>query len=157
MGDDESVMFGPGKVWASCCINYGNTAGSIYSNNWRGHGSVNGRWYMRCSTDCPVHPASSIWTSDSATCETRWQSGLFVCTNTETFTITFEHNTTRRPQVKVFHQRWKIKVLLMIREMLRLSVQAIEGEWVEERGKKYSQAENGGRNVWMEAKKRYGL
>lgn len=36
MGDDESVMFRPGKVWASCCINYGETAGSIYSNNGGG-------------------------------------------------------------------------------------------------------------------------
>lgn len=36
MGDDESVMFRLGKVWASCCINYGETAGSIYSNNGRG-------------------------------------------------------------------------------------------------------------------------
>lgn len=36
MGDDESAMFGPGKVWASCCINNGSTAGSIYSNSGRG-------------------------------------------------------------------------------------------------------------------------
>ena len=32
-GDDESAMFKPGKVWASCCINNGSTAGSIYSNS----------------------------------------------------------------------------------------------------------------------------
>lgn len=43
MGDDESVTLGPGGVWACCCINYGNTAGTIYSNNGRGHGGVNGR------------------------------------------------------------------------------------------------------------------
>lgn len=34
-GDDEYVMFGPRNVWASCCINNGNTAGGIYSNNGR--------------------------------------------------------------------------------------------------------------------------
>ncbi len=36
MADDESVMLGPGEVWASCCINNGSTAGSIYSNNGGG-------------------------------------------------------------------------------------------------------------------------
>lgn len=42
MGDDESAMFGPGKVWESCCINNGSTAGRIYSNSGRGCGCVNG-------------------------------------------------------------------------------------------------------------------
>lgn len=36
MRDDESALCRPGKAWASCCINNGNTAGCIYSNSGRG-------------------------------------------------------------------------------------------------------------------------